>query len=98
MVYVVLCAVVGLGIVSLAASIAGICSYNDPYTPPSFLNLMAGTAATAFGAAIIICAIYGGLPLSVEAYAVPVGFCVVGVPFLIAGGFQRYQENQQVAA
>ena len=96
MVFVVFAAVVILGIVSLAASIAGICSYNDPHAPPSYMNLMAGTAATAFGAAIILCCVYSGT--SVEGYYCPVGFCVLGVPFLIAGGCQRYAENKQQIA
>lgn len=54
---------------------------------------MTGTAATAFGAAIIICCVYSGT--SVEGYYCPVGFCVLGVPFLIAGGCQRYAETRQ---
>lgn len=97
MIYVVFAVVVVLGIVCLAAAIAGIASYNDPYAQPSFGNLMAGTAATAFGAAILLCAVYTRLPFSTEGYAVPIFFCLVGLTYLAVGGRQKYVENGEGA-
>ncbi|MDZ4834552.1 MAG: hypothetical protein SGJ27_12305 [Candidatus Melainabacteria bacterium] len=83
MVYVVFALVVALGCVSLVTAIAGLCSYFAPDTAPSFLELMAGVATLAMGAAIIVCTVYSRLPLSTEAYAIPVTFCVIGVAFII---------------
>jgi len=61
------------------------------------LNIMVGVSATAFGAAIVLCAVYTQLPFSVEGYAAPIGFVLFGLPFLVVGSRQRFLENSESA-
>ncbi len=92
---VVLAVVIALGIVTLASAAAGLATYHDRYARNSTSNLLAGTSATAFGSAILLCAAYTRLPFSVAGYIVPLSFCALGLVYLVVGLIGRQRENRE---
>jgi O-antigen/teichoic acid export membrane protein len=92
---VVLAVVIALGIVTLASAVAGLAIYHDQYARNSTSNLLAGTSATAFGSAIVLCAVYTKLPFTVAGYIVPLSFCALGLLYLVVGLVGRQRENRE---